>query len=156
MAFKRPESALVVIFDAAANVLVMQRQDDPNFWQSVTGTLEPGELPLQTAIREVEEETGINIALNKLELVDCRSVNQYPIRDIWQHRYPPNCPFNTEHVFALKVQGNETITLTEHLAYQWLPKKLAMEKVWSPTNKVAIEKFVPNTLLSDDEEQRCP
>ncbi|GAB2690548.1 dihydroneopterin triphosphate diphosphatase [Aliiglaciecola sp. 3_MG-2023] len=155
MAYKRPESALVVIFDQAANVLVMQRQDDPNFWQSVTGTLEPGELPLQTAIREVEEETGIDIALNHLEIVDCRSVNQYPIRQRWQHRYPPDCRFNTEHVFALKVQGNETIRLTEHLAFQWLPKHLAMEKVWSPTNKSAIEKFVPNVSLTDPQEQRC-
>ena len=58
---KRPESVLVVIYNDADQVLAMQRQDDPTFWQSVTGSIELGETPLQTAIREVEEETGYRV-----------------------------------------------------------------------------------------------
>ncbi|GAC15293.1 dihydroneopterin triphosphate diphosphatase [Aliiglaciecola lipolytica] len=146
MTLRRPESALVVIFDTASNVLVMQRQDDPDFWQSVTGTLEQDEQPMQTAIREVAEETGINIMHGQLSLIDCRCVNQYEIRDIWQHRYPPDCKFNTEHVFALQVNGDENITLTEHLSFQWLPKSEAMALVWSDTNRAAIQQFVPEPI----------
>ena len=48
-----PESALVVIYNQAGQVLVMQRNDDPLFWQSVTGTRETAESPYQTAVREV-------------------------------------------------------------------------------------------------------
>lgn len=46
MAFKRPESVLVVICEQeTGRVLMLQRRDDPAFWQSVTGSLEPGETP---------------------------------------------------------------------------------------------------------------
>ncbi len=37
MAYKKPESALVVLYDQHYRVLLLQRQDDPTFWQSVTG-----------------------------------------------------------------------------------------------------------------------
>ncbi|GAB5384916.1 MAG: dihydroneopterin triphosphate diphosphatase [Aliiglaciecola sp.] len=143
MAFRRPESALVVIYDAASRVLMLQREDDPNFWQSVTGTLESDEEPVMTAKREVMEETGIDIDACGFELFDCRSVNQYEIRQQWQHRYTPECRFNTEHVFVLRVSGSESIKLTEHLSFKWLSKRAAIELAWSDTNKQAIEKFVP-------------
>lgn len=144
MGFKRPESSLIVIYDKASNVLILQRNDDPLFWQSVTGTLEAGETPWQTAMREVAEETGINIQTLALKLVDCNCTNQYEIRDIWLYRYAPQVKFNTEHVFALQVSGTEPIILTEHSAYQWLDKQAAIEKVWSQTNKKAIQQFVPD------------
>lgn len=62
MNYKRPESVLVVIYaKSSGRVLMLQRRDDPDFWQSVTGSLEEGEAPLQTAQREVKEEVGIDI-----------------------------------------------------------------------------------------------
>ena len=78
-AYRRPESALVVIYDRQGRVLVMQRQDDPEFWQSVTGTLEDGELAISTALREVKEETGIEIQKAGYQLTDHQHTNQYMI-----------------------------------------------------------------------------
>lgn len=135
---------LVVIFDRQHRVLLLQRDDDPNFWQSVTGTLEDGETPVQTALREVEEETGINLTDLGHPLLDRRQVNQYEIRSSWLHRYAPGTKINTEYVFSVQVTGDEPISLTEHLSYEWLPKSEAMQRVWSPSNKQAIEKFVPD------------
>ena len=43
MTYKRPESVLVVLYNEHSQVLVMQRNDDPDFWQSVTGTIEADE-----------------------------------------------------------------------------------------------------------------
>lgn len=41
MTFKRPVSVLVVIFaQDIKRVLMLQRRDDLEFWQSVTGSLE--------------------------------------------------------------------------------------------------------------------
>jgi dATP pyrophosphohydrolase len=141
--YRRPESALVVIYDQRGRVLLLQRNDDNEFWQSVTGTLEPNEVPLQTAIREVKEETGIDIQTASYQLVDCQLTNQYEIRARWQHRYPPGTKTNTEYVFALQVSGDDEIKLSEHSDYLWLEKTQAMEKVWSYTNREAIFQFVP-------------
>lgn len=123
--------------------MVMQRNDDPQFWQSVTGTLEQGETPYDTALREVFEETGIDIERNAYQLIDCEQINTYEIRDRWKHRYPPDTLFNTEHVFAVEVADQQKIELTEHSAYLWLDKSSAMEKVWSDTNREAISLYVP-------------
>lgn len=44
--YKNNQSVLVVIYAKDTNrVLMLQRQDDPDFWQSVTGTIESGETP---------------------------------------------------------------------------------------------------------------
>jgi dATP pyrophosphohydrolase len=142
--YRRPESALVVIYDRQRRVLVLQRNDDSEFWQSVTGTLDPGEEAIHTALREVWEETGIDIQGSGYTLVDCRQSNRYEIRPRWQHRYPPNTPFNTEYVFSLEVSAQDLITLTEHSSYLWLDKTQAMDKVWSDTNRQAICDHVPN------------
>ncbi|MEP0355724.1 dihydroneopterin triphosphate diphosphatase [Paraglaciecola sp.] len=142
--YRIPKSALTVVYNQAGQVLVMQRNDDPEFWQSVTGTLELGEEPFDTSMREVQEETGIDIAKNGYQLQDCQKVNTYEIRDMWKHRYPPNTPFNTEYVFAVEVANDESVVLTEHSAYVWLDKQAAMEKVWSETNREAISLYVPN------------
>jgi dATP pyrophosphohydrolase len=142
--YRIPQSALTVIYNQSGQVLVMQRNDDAQFWQSVTGTLEQGEEPIETAKREVFEETGIDINQFSYQLIDCHKINQYEIRDRWKHRYPPNTPFNTEHVFALKVIDGQAITLTEHSAYLWLDKPLAMQKVWSDSNREAISLYVPD------------
>ena len=37
---------------------MLQRQDDPDFGKSVTGTIEDGETPRQTAIRELGKKCG--------------------------------------------------------------------------------------------------
>lgn len=150
MALKRPESVLVVLFNEYNEVLVLQRMDDANFWQSVTGTMEGVEAPIQTAVREVFEETGIDLSFERLgsggflhHLMDCRQVNQYSIREDWRYRYPPGVDKNFEYVFCAKVPASANITLTEHTAYVWLNKQEAISKVWSATNKNAIAQFVP-------------
>jgi dATP pyrophosphohydrolase len=141
--YRIPQSALTVVYNQSGQVLVMQRNDDPEFWQSVTGTLEQGEKPFDTAMREVLEETAIDIATCQYRLVDCHKINTYEIRERWKHRYPSNTPYNTEHVFAVEVADNQSVVLTEHSAYLWLDKSAAMQKVWSDTNREAIALFVP-------------
>jgi dATP pyrophosphohydrolase len=145
--YRIPQSALTVVYNRSGQVLVMQRNDDHHFWQSVTGTLEQGEKPGDTALREVLEETSIDITESAYQLIDCQKINTYEIRDRWKHRYPPDTPFNTEHVFAVEVANDQGIELTEHSAYLWLDKPSAMQKVWSDTNREAIFLYVPDANL---------
>ena len=52
--FKRPESVLVVVYTRTGKVLLLKRADDPDFWQSVTGSLLWEETePRQAAAREL-------------------------------------------------------------------------------------------------------
>ena len=143
MSLKRPESVLVIIYDQHHRVLVMQRDDDASFWQSVTGTIEIEEQPIQTAYREVAEETGFILDPLQMHIQNCHQINQFAIRKQWLHRYPPNTQFNFEHVFCVQVDSTQPVVLTEHTACLWLSKTAAINKVWSETNALAIEKFVP-------------
>lgn len=138
MAYKQPISALVVIYTAALDVLLLERADFPGYWQSVTGSRD-GEASLrETAIREVGEETGLDAT--RYALTDWQQQNVYDIYAKWRHRYPPGTTHNTEHVFGLQLPRQITIRLSprEHLSYQWLPWQEAADKVFSPSNRAAI------------------
>ena len=54
-------------------VLLLERADHPGYWQSVTGSQDEGETLEQTAVREVEEETGLDARSYVLQrLAACR------------------------------------------------------------------------------------
>jgi dihydroneopterin triphosphate diphosphatase len=135
---KQPISALVVIHNAALEVLLLERADFPGHWQSVTGSREGGETLRETAIREVMEETGLDAT--RLELSDWRQQNVYEIYPQWLHRYPPGTTHNTEHVFGLQLPQQVPVQVSprEHLGFQWLPWNEAAAKVFSPSNRAAI------------------
>ena len=65
MTYKRPVSILVVIYaQDTKRVLMLQRRDDPDFWQSVTGSVEEGETAPQAAMREVRKRSPSMLSLN--------------------------------------------------------------------------------------------
>ena len=137
--FKIPQSVLVVIHTPALEVLLINRADAPNFWQSVTGAKDRADESFtETAIREVAEETGIACAAGMLRDWDLENI--YDIYPRWQHRYAPGITRNTEHVFGLTVPAGTAVTLNprEHTAYQWLPWRQAADTCFSPSNAEAI------------------
>ncbi|BBP01267.1 dihydroneopterin triphosphate diphosphatase [Sulfuriferula nivalis] len=147
MPYKTPISVLVVIHTPDLQVLLLERADNTGWWQSVTGSQEANETPVQTAIREVAEETGLDTALYQLN--DLNYVNEYEIYPRFRHRYAPGITQNTEHVFSLTVPAPVTVTLAEreHLRYIWLPASLAAQRCFSPSNQAAILQLLGN---SDD------
>ena len=136
--YKQPVSVLVVIHTAALEVLLLERADHPGYWQSVTGSCETGETLIETAIREVREETGLNI--QQYALTDWQLQNVYEIYPQWRYRYSPDTTHNTEHVFGLQLPHTVDVQLEprEHLNYQWLAWQDAAKKVFSPSNRAAI------------------
>lgn len=143
--YKQPVSVLVVIFNTAAEVLLLERADAAGFWQSVTGSRDGDESLCNTVAREVFEETGLRVEEHSLS--DWGYQNVFEIYPRWRHRYAPGIIHNTEHVFGLRVDGEVTIRLSEreHTRYVWLPWAEAAKLVFSPSNAEAIG-HVPKTL----------
>lgn len=141
---KIPKSVLVVIHSADLQVLLIERADKPGFWQSVTGSKDlEDELLRATAVREVREETGIEIGsagVTDAHLRDWQLSNVYEIYPVWRHRYAPGITHNIEHVFGLLVPRATPIVLAprEHLQYQWLPWQAAADLCFSSSNAEAI------------------
>ncbi len=136
---KIPISVLVVIYNHNHECLLIERKGQAEFWQSVTGSIENTDASLiQTACREVFEETGI--AVTQQDVHDDKHQVEYEIFEKWRHRYAANVTHNTEHWFSLQVANDTPITLApnEHSRFLWLPFQDAQALVFSPSNQDAI------------------
>nr|WP_215356756.1 dihydroneopterin triphosphate diphosphatase [Polynucleobacter sp. MG-Unter2-18] len=145
MILKIPISVLVVIYKSNGEVLLIERADKANFWQSVTGSIDfLGEDLSAAAAREVLEETSIDVqSLPAASLQDMHHQIEYEIYPQWRHRYAPGVTKNAEHWFSLLVPNAVSVRLAprEHIAYQWLPHSEAANKCFSPSNGAAIRKL---------------
>jgi len=144
--YKLPISTLVLVHTPDLRVLLLERADYPGFWQSVTGSQEPGETLEQPAVRDLAEEPGIEAAAYG-GVVDWKRTNEYEIFPRWRHRYPPGTTHNTEHVFSLRVPEPIDVSLApkEHLSHIWLPWNEAAPKCSSWSNRQAIEELPQRT-----------
>jgi dihydroneopterin triphosphate diphosphatase len=139
MSYKLPVSVLVVVHTADLEVLLLERASRAGYWQSVTGSLDSLDEPLEhAAAREVDEETGIDVARGSL--VRWNVTNNFEIYARWRHRFAPGITHNTEHVFGFELPGRMPVTLSpeEHVAFQWLPWREAADKCFSWSNRDAI------------------
>jgi dATP pyrophosphohydrolase len=139
---KIPKSVLVVVHDKYLNVLLLERADHKNFWQSITGSLDyPEEDLFHAAKRELKEETGIE--LNDQNWLNWNLSREFKIFSQWKHRYNENIDFNTEHVFSVCVDSQKKIILSprEHTNFMWMLWSEASDKCFSWTNVLAIKEL---------------
>lgn len=139
MTAKIPISVLVVVYTAKLEVLLLERRMRAGYWQSVTGSLDAPDEPLETAAaREVREETGLDARLGRFARWNV--ANTFEIYAQWRHRFAPGTVYNVEHVFGLRLDARAPVTLApdEHVAHAWLPWREAAAKCFSWSNRDAI------------------
>ena len=133
---KIPISVLIIVYTKNKNILLLNKKGKDNMWQSITGSLQINEKPLDAAKRELFEETGIV----SNDIIDCKKEHIFEIYEIWKHKYEDGVTHNIEHVFKLELDDIIDIKLDsdEHDAFEWAPRVKAAEKVFSHTNRQAI------------------
>ena len=142
--YKNPNSILLIIFTTKFKVLLLKRKSKRNLWQSVTGSIELGEDPYDTALRELQEETGIN--KQKSDLIFDDLSHKFMIYSEWIDRYKESTYSNKEYIFSLKLNDEVSVKLSrEHSSYKWVDLNDAIHLVFSWTNKVAL-KAIPNFI----------
>ncbi|GLH72115.1 hypothetical protein GETHLI_06170 [Geothrix limicola] len=105
------------------------------WWQSVTGMMEPGEVPEQTAHRELMEETGLAGTLRPLGLSHSFWVDPSIVH------FPDGEPrFNTETCFSMEVAPGAEVRLepAEHSEYLWCGLDEAQERMKWEGSKAAV------------------
>src|SRR5258706_8673320 len=108
-------------------VLLLKRTpENGGFWQILTGTMERGESPLQTAAREIHEETGFSPRLD--ELKDLNYVHSFAIER----------KFALETTFAVRVDGEPTLS-DEHDDHRWCTVEEALQLLPFPGLRRAVK-----------------
>jgi dATP pyrophosphohydrolase len=133
---KIPISVLIIVYTKNKNILLLNKKGKDSMWQSITGSLQINEKPLDAAKRELFEETGIV----SNDIIDCKKENIFEIYEIWRHKYEDGVTHNTEHIFKLELDDIIDIKLDsdEHDSFEWVTRVKAAEKVFSHTNRQAI------------------
>ena len=139
-AFRRPESVLVVVHVHDGEILLLRRSKPFEFWQSVTGSLQPGETAAAGARRELQEETGLT---DQGELQYTGVSRQFTIDPRWRNRFAPGITENIEYEFRYRLAATESVILNteEHSESAWLTLPEAIARVWSWTNKQALQQL---------------
>jgi lipoyl(octanoyl) transferase len=122
---------------AGPEILMMLRVPTHGFWwQSVTGMMEPGELPEETAHRELLEETGLAGILRPLGLTHSFWVDSSIVH------FPDSEPrFNTEICFSMEVDPQAEVRLepSEHSEYLWCGLDEAHDRMKWEGSKAAVK-----------------
>ncbi len=73
-----------LVFNASHEVLLARRSDTGQ-WSVIGGIIDPGEQPAAAVIREVMEETGVRIEIERVSGVYTSPVITYPNQDVAQY-----------------------------------------------------------------------
>jgi len=110
----------------------------PGIWQVVTGTIEKDESAVETAKREVQEETGL--APLRIKVIPYVASFYNLVTD----------SIELIPVLAFEVHSSSVVRLSqEHETYQWLSYELAQAKLKIPAHRTALE-ILDKIILSKD------
>jgi len=127
----------VVVHDGERVLLLHRRPERGNFWQPITGSIEEGELPIDTARRELIEETGHSGDPEALDLQQSFMIES----QFLAAKHPPPI-IATETGFSVHVPPAMPVLMdaAEHDAYGWFTFAEAYEKIRWTDDREALEK----------------
>jgi lipoyl(octanoyl) transferase len=141
----RPETirlVKVMVHDGARVLLLHRRPERGDFWQPVSGTLEDGESPLDTARRELIEETG-----HAAEPVPLDLTQSFLIESQYLATRYPSPIIASEECFHAQLDSRVPIRIDplEHDDWGWFSLAEAREKIRWTDDREALEKLAGQT-----------
>ena len=129
---KHEKSCGAIIFYCVENeprFLIVKYKKEHDYWGLVKGHIEENETEINTAVREIKEETGIS----DLKFIDCFRETE---------RYSPKEDVIKEVVYFLAETKNNNVWLDkdELIDYKWLTVEEAIKRLKFKRNKETIMK----------------
>ncbi len=142
---------------AAYNVLVLPyylkgeeivycifKRSDYKIWQFISGGGEANEIPIEAAVRETYEESGIKGQVFPLRTMTYTPTDFLP--DIHRQLADFDIFVMPLYCFAVEVESMDIRLSDEHLEYRWLPYKEARDYFHYDVDRTAIWEL--NSLLT--------
>jgi lipoyl(octanoyl) transferase len=144
----RPETirlVKIIVHDSERVLLLHRRPERGGFWQPVSGTIEEGESALDTALRELVEETGHAGQPAPLDLTQSFLIESQYLAA----RYPSPI-IASEAVFHAPLDAHLPVRIDtrEHDDWGWFTLAEAMEKIRWTDDREALDRF--RMLFSPD------
>ena len=151
----RPDSfrlVKIVVHDGERVLLLHRRPERGNFWQPITGSIEDGERPIETARRELAEETGHSGQPEPLDLEQSFMIES----QFLEAKYPPPI-IAGETAYTFEVPSGAPIRMdaTEHDDYAWFSFAEAYEKIRWTDDREALEKLEWRLRSNAAAQSRC-
>ncbi|HET7433763.1 MAG TPA: lipoyl(octanoyl) transferase LipB [Thermoanaerobaculia bacterium] len=128
----------VLVHDGERILLLHRKPERGNFWQPITGSIEKGEAPSDTARRELVEETGHSGEPHELGLTQ-----SFMIESQYLAALHPAPIIASEIGFTARLDSALPIRLDEqeHDAYGWFTRAEAYEKIRWTDDREALERL---------------
>ena len=123
-----PAGAWVIVYYPRKGLFLLAKRsgrvNNPHRWNLFGGQLDPGESPIQAALRELKEESGIRASKRELLKIKTRRI-----------RYSRSCGgFRHLHFYLLTAEKELRPTLNrEHSKYAWFRAKAIPSSINRPT-----------------------
>lgn len=137
------------IFDISDNLLQMKRRESDKrggSWDLPGGKLLPGELPINGAIREIQEETSFNFSEEELLAFPEVRIDESRDHDHINKRF--------FYMAKLLIPHPKVLLSNEHTAYEWIPARRGLvslgHTVQRQVLKGVLEQFIiPSKILAN-------
>jgi len=109
-------------------ILLLKVEDEKvSFWQPITGGIESGEIPEESCLREIKEETGLLLACSNLT-----SLGDFMVK------IDENLTIH-KTLFLVLTEQKEIRISDEHVGAQWIALDKVSSQLYWPSNQATFE-----------------
>ncbi len=136
---RAPLQVLVILYKKEKDEILygIGLRSTRNIWQFVAGGGEDKETPIEAAVRELREETSINIKKEDLIVLDSKTT--IPVVNVTgTYTWGKDVFVIPEYAFAVDATSFQIKLSNEHTEFKWLEYNKAMDILTYDSNKSAL------------------